>query len=136
MLILIDHGTPAPLRRSLVGHSVATAYELGWATLKNGDLLQSWRRLGDDYRTFTLLNRGSMMLDTSTKKSQALAAWPPASLPKLAHSSTYVPSNRSAPTLLFTLWALGWAEEMETENEYVLIPRPEMFGAYGFASAI
>ena len=41
MLILFDHGTPAPLRRFLVGHSVATAYELGWATLKNGVLLQS-----------------------------------------------------------------------------------------------
>ena len=41
MLILFDHGTPAPLRWSLLGHSVATAYELGWATLKNGALLQS-----------------------------------------------------------------------------------------------
>src|SRR5437763_15558529 len=41
MLILFDHGTPAPLRRFLVGHSVSTAYELGWATLKNGVLLQS-----------------------------------------------------------------------------------------------
>jgi len=41
MLILFDHGTPAHLRRSLIGHNVATAYELGWATLKNGALLQS-----------------------------------------------------------------------------------------------
>jgi hypothetical protein len=41
MLILFDHGTPANLRRSLIGHTVVTAYELGWATLKNGALLQS-----------------------------------------------------------------------------------------------
>ncbi len=41
MLILFDQGTPAPLRRSLIGHTVATAYELGWATLKNGALMQS-----------------------------------------------------------------------------------------------
>lgn len=41
MVILFDHGTPAPLRLSLASHSVATAYELGWATLKNGVLLQS-----------------------------------------------------------------------------------------------
>jgi len=41
MQILFDHGTPAPLRRSLIGHTVTTAYELGWATLKNGELLQS-----------------------------------------------------------------------------------------------
>ncbi len=41
MLILFDHGTPAPLRRFLASHSVVTAFELGWATLKNGVLLQS-----------------------------------------------------------------------------------------------
>ena len=41
MLVLFDHGTPAPLRRFLAGHSVVTAYELRWATLKNGVLLQS-----------------------------------------------------------------------------------------------
>lgn len=39
MKILFDQGTPAPLRRELVGHEVATAYELGWSQLKNGDLL-------------------------------------------------------------------------------------------------
>lgn len=39
MRILLDQGTPAPLRRSLEGHSVATAHELGWATLTNGELL-------------------------------------------------------------------------------------------------
>ncbi|HYN03979.1 MAG TPA: hypothetical protein VE359_16135 [Vicinamibacteria bacterium] len=39
MRILLDHGTPAPLRRALAGHSVATAYEKGWATLTNGALL-------------------------------------------------------------------------------------------------
>jgi hypothetical protein len=35
--ILLDHGTPAPLRRALTGHSVATPHEKGWAT--NGALL-------------------------------------------------------------------------------------------------
>jgi len=39
MKILFDHGTPAPLRRHLAGHEVATAYEMGWAKLSNGDLL-------------------------------------------------------------------------------------------------
>jgi hypothetical protein len=41
MRILFDQGTPAPLRRSLAGHSVSTAYEMGWATLANGDLLSA-----------------------------------------------------------------------------------------------
>ncbi len=39
MKILFDHGTPAPLRRQLPGHEIATAYEMGWAKLSNGDLL-------------------------------------------------------------------------------------------------
>jgi len=37
--ILFDQGTPAPLRHVLVGHSVETAYELGWSALQNGALL-------------------------------------------------------------------------------------------------
>jgi hypothetical protein len=39
MKILFDHGTPAPLRSRLAGHEISTAYEMGWATLSNGDLL-------------------------------------------------------------------------------------------------
>jgi len=37
--ILFDQGTPVPLRQALSGHCVATAYEMGWAALANGDLL-------------------------------------------------------------------------------------------------
>ena len=39
MRVLFDQGTPAPLRHALVGHSVETAFELGWGTLQNGALL-------------------------------------------------------------------------------------------------
>jgi hypothetical protein len=38
--ILFDQGTPAPLRRALSGHDVATAYEMGWSQLTNGNLLK------------------------------------------------------------------------------------------------
>jgi glutamate racemase len=38
--VLFDQGTPAPLRQHLSGHDISTAYELGWGSLKNGDLLQ------------------------------------------------------------------------------------------------
>jgi hypothetical protein len=41
MRILFDQGTPAPLRRTLIGHSVSTAYEMGWAQLSNGALLRA-----------------------------------------------------------------------------------------------
>jgi predicted nuclease of predicted toxin-antitoxin system len=37
--ILFDQGTPAPLRDYLSGHSVQTAFERGWSTLSNGELL-------------------------------------------------------------------------------------------------
>ena len=41
MKVLFDQGTPVPLRRFLVGHAVSTAYELGWASLTNGDFLKA-----------------------------------------------------------------------------------------------
>jgi predicted nuclease of predicted toxin-antitoxin system len=37
--ILFDHGTPAPLRHALKGHSVSTAHEMGWNEIDNGKLL-------------------------------------------------------------------------------------------------
>lgn len=39
MRVLFDQGTPAPLRHALVGHSVETAFDLGWGTLQNGALI-------------------------------------------------------------------------------------------------
>lgn len=39
MRVLFDQGTPAPLRHLPPGHEVATAYELGWSTLLNDELL-------------------------------------------------------------------------------------------------
>lgn len=46
MRVLFDQGTPVPLRQALTDHSVSTAYELGWATLKNGELLRSAEEQG------------------------------------------------------------------------------------------
>ena len=39
MRILFDQGTPVPLRQILTSHQVETAFERGWSTLSNGDLL-------------------------------------------------------------------------------------------------
>jgi hypothetical protein len=39
MRILFDQGTPVPLRQQLTGHLVDTAFERGWSTLRNGELL-------------------------------------------------------------------------------------------------
>ena len=40
MRLLFDQGTPVPLRRHLVGHSVDTAADRGWSDLDNGDLIE------------------------------------------------------------------------------------------------
>ena len=48
MRILFDQGTPVPLRKDLTGHTVETAYELAWETLKNGELLAAAEQEGFD----------------------------------------------------------------------------------------
>src|SRR4051794_4824551 len=46
MRVLFDQGTPVPLRRSLALHTVITAFEKGWNTLQNGELLSTAEREG------------------------------------------------------------------------------------------
>jgi hypothetical protein len=46
MKILLDQGTPVPLRRYLVSHTVDTTYEQGWSNLSNGDLLNAAEKAG------------------------------------------------------------------------------------------
>lgn len=41
MRILLDQGVPVPLRSALPNHEVSTAYERGWSTLSNGELLSA-----------------------------------------------------------------------------------------------
>ena len=48
MRILFDQGTPVPLRTHLAKHNVATAYELGWSQLQNGELLSQAQASGFD----------------------------------------------------------------------------------------
>lgn len=47
MRVLFDQGTPVPLRNLLTPHhTVETAFERGWSTLKNSDLLAAAQREG------------------------------------------------------------------------------------------
>ena len=39
MRILFDHGTPAGIAKSLIGHDVTEAIERGWDRISNGQLL-------------------------------------------------------------------------------------------------
>jgi hypothetical protein len=40
MKILFDNGAPNPMARSLIGHEVTFARQIGWAELANGELIQ------------------------------------------------------------------------------------------------
>jgi hypothetical protein len=46
--VLLDQGTPVPLREFLARHEITTAYERGWSTFKNGDLLDAAELAGFD----------------------------------------------------------------------------------------
>jgi hypothetical protein len=41
MQVLFDQGTPVPLRRDLLEHTVTTVFEKGWSRMQNGDLLRT-----------------------------------------------------------------------------------------------
>jgi glutamate racemase len=63
--VLFDQGTPAPLRHLLVEHTVSTAHERGWSTLKNGDLLTTAER--ESFEVF-------VTTDTNLRYQQNLGA--------------------------------------------------------------
>jgi len=48
MLILFDQSTPVPIRPFPKGHTVRTAAQQGWDTLKNGELLTAAEEAGFD----------------------------------------------------------------------------------------
>jgi hypothetical protein len=80
MRILFDHGTPAPLRRTLVAHTVSTAYEMGWATLENGDLLSAAEASFDAFITTDQNLRHQQNL---TERRLAILVLPTTSWPKI-----------------------------------------------------
>lgn len=46
--ILFDQGVPQPLQTHLVGHEVRRAFQQGWATKRNGELLALAEQSGFD----------------------------------------------------------------------------------------
>jgi predicted nuclease of predicted toxin-antitoxin system len=46
--ILLDNNAPKRLRTELPGHNVETAFERGWASLTNGDLIAAAEAAGFD----------------------------------------------------------------------------------------
>jgi hypothetical protein len=86
--ILFDQGTPVPLRRTLTGHDVATAYEMGWSTLKNGDLL---RVAEADFEVFVTTDRRLRYQQNLTGRRLAILVLPTTSWPRIqAHVAEVV----------------------------------------------
>lgn len=48
MKVVFDQGVPVPLKGRLFGHDIATAYELGWSALKNGEFITEAEKVGYD----------------------------------------------------------------------------------------
>ena len=46
MKVLFDNGTPKPIARSLTGHEITYARQLGWHELENGELIQQAEEAG------------------------------------------------------------------------------------------
>jgi hypothetical protein len=82
MRILFDQGTPAPLRRHLAGHTVATAYEMGWDKLDNGDLLQAAELAFDALVT---TDRNLKYQHSHSGRQLAILVLPTTSWPRLQH---------------------------------------------------
>ena len=79
MKILFDQGTLVPLRRSLLSHTVDTAYERGWSTLANGDLLDTAER--DGYNLLVTTDRNLSYQQNLTSRQIAIVvllstSWP------------------------------------------------------------
>jgi len=86
--ILFDQGTPAPLRRFLTAHDVSTAYEQGWSTVTNGDLIRLAEQQGYDL----LITTDTNLRYQQNLKTRAIAI--------LVLSTTSWPRIRSAAELV------------------------------------
>ncbi len=96
MRILFDQGTPVPLRRELAGHSVATAYEMGWSALKNGELLKAAEA---DFDVFVTTDRSLRYQQNLIGRRLAILVLPTTSWPRIqTHVSEVVDAvNKLGP---------------------------------------
>lgn len=106
MRVLFDQGTPAPLRHLLFGHDVATAFELGWSTLKNGELLAAAENQGFEVLVTT---------DTNLKYQQNLTS---RRIAIVVLGTTSWPRIKTAPELIAS------AVNASTSGSYVEVAIP------------
>ena len=82
MKILLDECVPSPLRKLLAGHEYHTAHEMGWKSIRNGELLALAEGKFDLFITAdqglayeqNLRGRQIAILELSTNKLRAIEA--------------------------------------------------------------
>jgi hypothetical protein len=85
--ILFDQGTPVPLKEHLQGHSVATAYEKGWSTLRNGELLALAEAQFD---VLVTTDRNLRFQQNVAVRKLAIVVLPTTSWPRLSSAATRI----------------------------------------------
>ena len=93
MRILFDHGTPAPLRRSLAGHEISTAYEMGWSQLSNGDLLAAAEQ---SFAVFITTDQNLRYQQNLTGRRLAILILPTTSWPEIQKHTNKVADSVNA----------------------------------------
>ena len=88
MKILFDQGTPVPLRRYLDEHEVATAAEMGWSQLTNGDLLVAASEAG--YEVFVTTGQNLRYQQNLKDRTIAVVVLMSASWPRIARQTDRV----------------------------------------------
>jgi hypothetical protein len=86
--ILFDQGTPVPLRKLLISHQVETAFELGWSTLSNGDLLTAAEREG--FEVFVTTDRNLHDQQTLGGRRIAVVVLSSTSWPRIQKATTAI----------------------------------------------
>ena len=81
MKVLFDQGTPAPLRKTLVNHEVATAHEQGWSQLQNGELIAAAEASG--FEVFVTTDKNLKYQQNLTGRSLAIVVLLTTSWPRL-----------------------------------------------------
>ncbi|WP_420628893.1 hypothetical protein [Candidatus Leptofilum sp.] len=82
MKILFDQGTLVPLRRHLIEHTVATAYEQGWSKLSNGDLLKAAEEAG--FQLFITTDQNLRYQQNLRERQMAIVVLLSTSWPKIS----------------------------------------------------
>jgi hypothetical protein len=86
--VLFDQGTPAPLRNALADHEVVTAYERGWARLKNGELLSAAEL--DGFEIFVTTDKNLRYQQDLSQRRIAIVVLSTTSWPRISRAAAQV----------------------------------------------